>query len=939
MRKLLGLISALSLTFIRITSTCADDAIVPSSGILALKADSFRLARASYATLPVMPGILSSFYIFLQSPGGDRKVLLTGPWDSGTLPGRLSRISDSEYAISADDPGSGASYRVHYKQVSPEEIRLTFSIKPPESAGNLQMEYEICKLSGDLFKGAELEMVPAIHGKSYLPVEPLPVEKRFIVIDRNELIIKGKVCTVVIKDLTQRRSINLCDFRKYPFDSTKSFYFFGHSRSLIKGKSNDFQYSIRFLPSSAERDDRGQLSYERTFWRPADDGNPWKFFSVAPKHFEKASGRYVIQSGDVVSGPKELAARVEYASELKKLTGMFFTEQTLTDKGLKKGVSFVRSDQEEIKKGVLPPEGFEITIRTDSIVVRGADARGCLYGAYALLGMIRRNGAEWGIPCGVVRDWPDLRTRGLCIEMGNPFDKDVEMFKRYLRSFSRARANLVILNFEPHEVVRWHTAAGRRRWSSEEISEIVAYARYLEMEVWAGMGSKYNRDSFPGLAIAKGAEIYDPRHDASYNLIFALYQRIIDVIKPSVLLIGHDEIKGLSLYASEDPENTAGLLSSDVTRIYEWLAKRGVGTAMWGDMLLDATACAGTMSEPHSQNPLFNSGATHRAIEGIPKAVKILDWHYVEETNYPSFGYFRRKGFLVFGNSWHDPRAAKAIAAAVKDAHGEGIIGTDWGLMQTLSAAATTLYAPLCGWTVDCSLIRDDVEALAASLRRDDSFPDSLLGQVQVDLLPYSNSSTWDVAGKGVFGTGPVLDLRALFPGKWNIGGVSFILPSADKGSRNNCIVSTSGSWTRTIGKETEIKIADQTAKQIAFLQTSFVEAPQINPRKIGEYVITFVNGRKATVELTEGINITDVRSSEGLRRNVWLFNRSPDVLLNSLTGWRGQADSGLPLNLQLFVWQNPYAGEKIRSIKLRASNQVDKVRLVLLGVTLLQSE
>lgn len=906
-----------------------------------LHVDEIKRARASYATLPVMPSILGFFEIYETYGNGSRKRLLNGPWRTGTLPGRLTRDPGNKYTISSRDAATGASYRITYKRAAEDELLVEFNLQMPVGVEKPGIEFEICKLSGDFFKGAVVQGVPGISGNpGILPLEPRPVQNRFLYNDKSEILVKGKVCDIRIKDLSGDNSINIADFRNIPWDSKKSFHFYGGKNGLIPGKEYRFGYSIRFLPPSVPGAGSKAPPVPKAPGSQTPD-NLQRFLSVTPKEHETAEGCYPLAPGEFVFAPVNDPVQEMLVAEIKSLTRLPIYARPLDRSRTGRGIYIENLSTMNTPSHALPREGFELIIDPDRIVVRGADARGCLYGTYALLGRIRQDKGGWVIPCGTVRDWPDLQTRGICVEMLPPQRNDIDLFKRYLLAFSRARANLVIFHFYPQQVLKWNPGKVRNDWTPEQIAEVADYARSLGMEVWAGMAAKFDASAFPQLPMLQSANIYNPLEERSYNFLYSLYDRIIAAVKPTVMLIGHDEVKGLSLYAGKTPEETGKLFAADIRKLHDWLASRSIGTAMWGDMLLDDSRWAGEVGDANSNNPVYNSGATHLAIDHIPKDVKILDWHYGERPGYRSIDYFRKHGFQVYGSPWHDPRAAKALAKSVKESQGQGMIGTDWGFWRTLSPAATTLYAQLCGWSTSCDISQDDVAVMAANLRGEALLPMSMLKQVPVDLQPNCNRSTWDVSavsGKGIFGAGPQLDLRDLPPGNQIRGGVTFTLLPAEEGRRNNS-VAVSGGGTGLLNENREQKIAvnGQLAQQIAFLHTVFLEEPQVNPRKLGEYIIEFQGGRQETVSLMENVNITDVRSSEGLRENSWTFTRSPDVLSGSVPGWRGVSSIGLPLNLQVFIWRNPHSEDKIRSIRLRATGNQDGLQLVLLGVTLLQ--
>ena len=453
------------------------------------------------------------------------------------------------------------------------------------------------------------------------------------------------------------------------------------------------------------------------------------------------------------------------------------------------------------------------------------------------------------------------------------------------------------------------------------------------------MGSGFEKRDFPEMEIHEGTNLYNPMHEGSYRYLFSLYKQILDVYRPSTLLIGHDEIQGLEVYAEKSGKSTADLLAEDVCRIYEWLASQNVSTAMWGDMLLDHQVWESKVGSANSRNPFFRSGETHLALKKLPKSVFILDWHYDLKKEYASIGYFRDNGFHVAGAAWHDPQAAKSLAKSVKGFGGQGIIATDFGFWRTLSPAATTLYAPLCGWSVHCRIEDDRSDAVAlADMVRAPAYAKGITNQVPVDLRASANRSTRvspDGTSRGPFDAGPFLDLRNFQTGRQVLEGIVFDVASDDGGRLANTVVVSNDSHTvGGISNATTVFMGDVRADRIAFLHTAFIREPIRDVRRIGRYRIEYTDGSFETVELLENWNITDVRSSEGLRRNAWTFLRLPDLLIGAKRGWQGFSATDIPLNLQIFLWENPHPGKSIRSIRLLAGAEPKGTRIALLGLT-----
>ncbi|MBU4484304.1 beta-N-acetylhexosaminidase, partial [bacterium] len=673
---------------------------------------------------------------------------------------------------------------------------------------------------------------------------------------------------------------------------------------------------------------------------PVIEVSAWSFYSILPKEEIKGRGQYNLRRQDSIYGMPSGTAENILGREIEKLTSMRMPIKTSKQGTGSRGIFIERIPQGT--PSALPPEGFEIITSPEKIVIRGTSDRACLYATYAVMGRLKHEANNWEMECGTIRDWPDLPVRGVCIELLKPAIRDVTLMKSYLNAFSRARSNVVIFLHTPQQMRSWKRNANDGGWTKEQMTEIARYARSLHMDVWGGMLSRFEAANFREIEISKGAKIYNPFKDRSYEYIFSLYEEILQTYRPSTLLICHDEIIGLSIYSAESGKTSADILAMDVGRIHDWLGKNGVKTAMWGDMLLDYNVWDTKTGAANSQNPFFKSGATHHAVKKLPSDLIILDWHYNEKKDYGSINYFRQNGFSAIGSPWHNPKAARTLAQSVKNYGGQGILTTDWGFFSTLSSSATTLYGPLCAWTTEC-VIDDknkDVEALAETMRGG-IYQTVLPKQIEISLAGITNNSlgsSSDGNGKGLFGIGPVLDLSAFSPGRQVLGKVSFDVVSDEGGRRNNCVVVTSfEEGDNDLPNQAVVFQENMAANAIAFLHTGFVEEPQFRPRKIGKYDVKYANGITETIDLIENWNITDIRSSEGLRHNDWSFFRSPDVLIGAKTGWRGSSASGVPLNVQVFIWKNPNPAQKIRSIRLSAAETPMKSKIALLGLTFLQ--
>lgn len=523
---------------------------------------------------------------------------------------------------------------------------------------------------------------------------------------------------------------------------------------------------------------------------------------------------------------------------------------------------------------------------------------------------------------------PDLPVRGVLSELLPPALKDISLFKGYIRAIAKAGGNTLVLYHNPEHVLALQTdTVTEQWWSRQDLKEISEYAHSLGINVIPGMKCKFKAEHFPRLSNGGNNSFYNTFDSASYQKIFALYQTLLDIYRPTALLIGHDEIVGLGK-GKPDDWSDARVLAADIEKISGWLLKKGVVTMIFGDMLLDHKRWPNLITA-NSNNPLYASTDTHDALDQLPKDIVILDWQYFKADDYPTIEYFKKKGFVVWGVSWYDPFAAVAFTKSLIRYKGDGILASDWGLWSTLSPSATSLYAVKAG--TDSSItVRSDGEDAALALAgemRGAGAEKMQSGFFPVGLDKITNESTMDSAfddGRGFVDLSSAFDLRALPSGQQDFAGIPFrILPTDDNG-KTNCLIAAGP-------EKLTIPMDQKRVKTLAFLHTMRQALPQVGPRPVGSYEVIYVDGKREHIFLREGYNITDVRSGAGVRRNPWGFYKGTDILLGSFLGWRGPSLSGMPMNLQVMLWDNPEPNNPISEIIVSPK---EGTRLVLLALS-----
>lgn len=887
----------------------------------------------------VMPSFFGRIEHYQRGLSLRRERLASGPW-RGLLTGRLD-CQDDGFSLSGQHDKSLFLSDIRF--VDRTTFELTVRFKSTIALSGLSIE--IFKLSSNLFKNALVDAAPADFSDIHrLPLKPRDIENRFLLKSKNSIHIKSPVCDIQVTDLRGAHTLNTADFRSVPWDRHKSFYFYTDLNLLPTDDWIEMAYRVQFSPPSIYFNDaipnNGADSVKRLETAGCDIAaiqkmpiaDPVSFFAISPRYQQLTGKRFEFTRGPTIQSAFPDIAR-HLADDLQTRFFLSPAIKPIDGESLLNGIRIQLLSKEEIGRIGLPAEGFQIEVTSNQTTVSGVDERGCLFGVYALSDLITAKEGKQVIPCGIYRDWPDLPIRAACLELLPSVFMDANLFKSYLRAFSRARANTVIFHHTPLQLKDWKNQKTKgQQWSPETLSAVAAYARTLKMGIWAGLIHKLHPRDFPEHALP-GTNFYDPGRTTSFDFLFAQYRTLIEQYDPTAILIGHDEIVGLRKYAALYGKTEAEILADSINKIHRGLQSQQLKTLIWGDMLLDHRQWQHRTGDANSSHPMFRSGCTAAALRHLDRDIVIIDWHYKHREDYPSIGYFRDAGFKVLGCSWHDPAAAISMARSVKQYGGRGVVATDWGFWRTLSPSATTLYSPLSGWHTDIEMGAEnaDVRAFASSLRQ--SLRIDGLTQTPVSLSSIFNSSTLDEQSGdkiGFFDLGPIVDLRSLPTGTLRLAGIEFLLPSSADGKPQNClIIPEKGCATLTLPPAQRTSL-----RAIGFIQTCYSQQPQYRSRKLGSYAFTYTDGTIVEVDIIEGWNITDIRSTEGLRTNDWSFDRAPDVLIGAYPAWRGRSAADIPLNLQMWLWANPHPEKTLKTITIQMARTGQNAKIAILAAT-----
>ena len=145
---------------------------------------------------------------------------------------------------------------------------------------------------------------------------------------------------------------------------------------------------------------------------------------------------------------------------------------------------------------------------------------------------------------------------------------------------------------------------------------------------------------------------YCPSDERVYRLLFDVLEEVIEVFRPEIVNIGHDELYSVGVCPRCSGKNAEDLYVEDILKIYSFLKKKKIRTAMWADKLLCSRDKTG---QPYGGNELKmvytpeEGGGTvivpavYRAVYRLPRDILLFHWHYLfgEKTDelFASLGY------------------------------------------------------------------------------------------------------------------------------------------------------------------------------------------------------------------------------------------------------------------------------------------------------------
>lgn len=595
-------------------------------------------------------------------------------------------------------------------------------------------------------------------------------------------------------------------------------------------------------------------------------------------------------------------------------------------------------------------EGYILTVSPGNAVVAANTKEGALYGLESLRQIIKKEQGNLLIHSVIVKDSPHFAFRGIKLYL--PGRENITFFKRFISDFAALyKFNKIILELngnmrlERHPELnigavqfyrylndnRLERPAGVHKEFQNSSHQDNADGGILEKEEVAGLVAwmrKFNIEVIPEIPSLTHAyyllpghgdlaenmaqpfpDTYCPLKPEIYKIYFDVLEEYIDVIHPSVIHIGHDEWRmEKDLCELCRGKDYGQLFADDITKIHDYLAKKGIRTAIWGDHLLESVRKKDHQEWKTSTGYKYNiPGALtpEQVLKSIPKDILVFNWFWNDIKNDRQVNDF---GFeQVYGNftpdiqSWDERAGIKSLLGGAPSswaATTERNFGKDqiFDFLGTANLLWSRHY-----------LTMEELPAIVQSMMPDvrrnlsgKTLPSGYPGKVnQIDISSYFNSA----------GTPAEAIIVGNKSDKRSVEGISIMkdvnsiifLHACEQQGRNDMAYKI-------------IHNFDETAELL------------------GWYEIIYEDGFTTSIPLRYGINILDWKwarrtALKGKEAGSQKYVYEADAIDYTPAG----SD---PVTFFAYEWVNPRLGKKVRSINIfSAGNSKNQNAIILHGI------
>ncbi|MBU0610744.1 MAG: family 20 glycosylhydrolase, partial [Armatimonadetes bacterium] len=255
-----------------------------------------------------------------------------------------------------------------------------------------------------------------------------------------------------------------------------------------------------------------------------------------------------------------------------------------------------------------------------------------------------------GMPCCEITDWPDIPKRlvMIAIDQGAFQVVDVEYWKRVIRELAAVKINYVMPYFEGagffYEKYPFLALKGRNGFTIEKGKLLSEYAMQHGIRMvpqQQTLGHSGSVLSHPELKhLRESGDVYCSSNPETFKFLGDLFDELLQAFPHADYIhvggdeFGHGFAKCDKCKARAEEIGKPGLYAEHMMKIHQMLAERKRGMMIWW----------------HEQ------GYTDEAADKLAKGIVVFDWHYGNQSSYPTLQRLQEEGFV---NTWATPAVTR----------------------------------------------------------------------------------------------------------------------------------------------------------------------------------------------------------------------------------------------------------------------------------------
>jgi hexosaminidase len=268
------------------------------------------------------------------------------------------------------------------------------------------------------------------------------------------------------------------------------------------------------------------------------------------------------------------------------------------------------------------PEGYHLHIYTRVIEIEASDSAGLFYGLMTLRQLFRQFPPD-GLPCMLIRDWPDFKHRGFMLDISRDKVPTLASIYQFVEQMAEFKLNQLQLYTEhtfaytDHQEV-WKNASALTgeeilhldRFCREHFIELVPnqnsfghLTRWLKHPRYRALAEVPKEGFFHPL---QQKQIYEPfslcpLDSGSLDLLSGWYRELLPHFRSRQFNIGCDETFDLGQGRSKEAceKNGTGRVYLDfLTKILALASRQGHVPQFWGDIILNHPALIPEIPKP-----------------------------------------------------------------------------------------------------------------------------------------------------------------------------------------------------------------------------------------------------------------------------------------------------------------------------------------------------